>query len=93
MAKNTVSTKDLKKRLMKSANFKHEYEALGPEFELAQTLISARAKAGMTQAEVAAAMGTDQAVVARLEGGKKPSLATLERYAEAVGRSLRIQLV
>lgn len=93
MARRTVSTKDLKKRLMKSASFKREYEALGPEFELAQTLISARAKAGMTQAEVAEAMGTDQAVVARLEGGKKPSLATLERYAEAVGRSLRIQLV
>jgi ribosome-binding protein aMBF1 (putative translation factor) len=93
MSKKTVSTKELKKRLMKSAAFKREYEVLEPEFALAQVLVAARAKAGLTQVQVAEKMGTDQAVVARLEGGKKPSLSTLERYAEAVGRSLRIQLV
>jgi transcriptional regulator with XRE-family HTH domain len=45
----------------------------------------------MTQAQVSAAMGTTQAVVARLEGGRvKPSTCTLERFAKATGTRLRI---
>lgn len=45
----------------------------------------------MTQEEVAAAMGTTQAVVARLESGKVlPSTRTLERFARATRSRLRI---
>lgn len=51
----------------------------------------------MTQAEVADRMGIAQASVARLEssaGSRKhaPSIATLRRYADAVGCELRITL-
>jgi hypothetical protein len=36
-------------------------------------------------------MGTKQTVIARLESGRaKPSTRTLERYAEATGRRLKI---
>jgi transcriptional regulator with XRE-family HTH domain len=46
----------------------------------------------MTQAQVAKAMGTTQAVIARLEGGRvKPSTRTLERFANATGTRLRIR--
>jgi transcriptional regulator with XRE-family HTH domain len=42
----------------------------------------------MTQEQVARAMGTTQAVIARLEGGRaKPSTRTLERFAKATGSS------
>jgi DNA-binding XRE family transcriptional regulator len=88
-----LTTKELKARYMKSATFRKEYEALAPEFELAQALISARAKAKMTQAEVAEAMGTGQAAVARIESGKPSTLTTLRRYAAALGREVRIVLV
>jgi transcriptional regulator with XRE-family HTH domain len=45
----------------------------------------------MTQEQVAAAMGTTQAVVARLEGGRiKPTTRTLERFAKATQTRLRI---
>ncbi len=38
-------------------------------------------------------MGTTQAVVARLEGGKvRPSTRTLERFAAATGCKLKISL-
>lgn len=68
-----------------------EYEALDQEFALASALIEARSKADMTQEEVAAAMGTTQAVVARLESGKVlPSTRTLERFARATRSRLRI---
>jgi DNA-binding XRE family transcriptional regulator len=48
--------------------------------------VAARARAGLTQDEVAARMGAAQSTVARLESGKRPpSLRTLQRYAQAVG--------
>jgi DNA-binding XRE family transcriptional regulator len=50
-----------------------------------------RSEAEMTQEEVAEAMGTTQAVVARLESGKVlPSTRTLERFAKATRTRLRI---
>lgn len=79
---------------MKDPEYRKEYEALGPEFAQAKALITARARAGLTQAQLARKMRTTQPVIARLEGGRqKPSLATLERYAAATGCELRIELV
>lgn len=67
------------------------YDALEDEFALASALIRARGDADMTQEQVAAAMGTTQAVVARLEGGRiKPTTRTLERFAKATNTRLRI---
>ena len=67
------------------------YEALEEEFALAHALIEARAHAGLTQEEVARRMGTTQAVIARLEGGRvRPSTRTLDRFARATGTRLRI---
>jgi ribosome-binding protein aMBF1 (putative translation factor) len=75
----------------KDPEFVAAYEALEEEFALASALIQARAVADMTQAEVAEAMGTTQAVVARLESGKSlPSTRTLERFAKATRTRLRI---
>ena len=67
------------------------YNALEAEFALASSLIKARSEADMTQEQVAQAMGTTQAVVARLESGKAlPSTRTLERFAKATRSRLRI---
>lgn len=67
------------------------YDALEEEFALASALIHARGEAHMTQEEVAEAMGTTQAVVARLESGRNmPSTRTLQRFAKATGTRLRI---
>jgi transcriptional regulator with XRE-family HTH domain len=61
--------------------------------DCAHTLLAARARSGLTQAEIAARMGTTQSAVARLESGKaKPSLRTLERYAAATGAKLKVTL-
>ncbi|MGL5115694.1 MAG: helix-turn-helix transcriptional regulator [Beijerinckiaceae bacterium] len=53
---------------------------------------SARARSGLTQAEIARRMGTTQSAVARLETERLPSLSTLKRYAEAVGARLVVKL-
>ncbi len=79
------------KEKMKSPSFKAAYDALEDEFALATALIQARAAADMTQEQVARAMGTTQAVVARLESGRiRPSTRTLDRFARATGTRLRI---
>jgi ribosome-binding protein aMBF1 (putative translation factor) len=67
------------------------YDALEGEFTLASALIKARGDAEMTQEQVAQAMGTTQAVIARLESGKAlPSTRTLERFAKATRTRLQI---
>lgn len=78
--------KTLKAELLTDPATRAEYEALAPEFETARELVAARARAGLTQTEVAERMGTSQSMVARLESGKRPpSLRTVQRYAQAVG--------
>ena len=84
---------DLKKQWLKEPGFRAEYERLGPEFELIRELIEARSRAGLTQAQLAERMGTQQAAIARLEGGRvRPSMDTLRRYAKATGSRLHVTL-
>ena len=85
---------DLKARLMKNPEFRTAYEELDRELALVEALLKARAKAKLTQAEIAERMGTTQSAVARLEGGRgSPSIATLRKYAEATGTELKIEFV
>lgn len=86
----TVPFEEMAARWRKDPGFQAEYDALEEEFSLAHALIEARARAGLTQEQVAARMGTTQATIARLEGGQKPSTRTLERFARATGHRLRI---
>ena len=82
---------DLHRTWLNEPSYKQAYDALEDEFTLVSVLIEARAKAEMTQEQVAKAMGTTQAVVARLESGRsKPSTQTLQRFAKATGMKLKI---
>lgn len=89
----TIQYADLRKKWKQDPEFQKEFEAVRPEFRLARQLIEARAKAGLSQRDLAERMGTSQPTVARLEGGHKPSLKTLERYANALGMEVDIRLV
>lgn len=90
----TIPLKKLKDEWMKDPTFRAEYDKLKPEFALALAMVKARAKAGMTQADVARKMRTTQSVVARIESGHNPpNLKTLERYASAIGRRIQVKLV
>ncbi len=80
------SLKDVKAQLLANPAVRQAYVAQAPEFELARELIAARMKAGLTQGDVAARMGTTQSVVARIESGRgTPSMRTVQRFASAVG--------
>ncbi|MBU1054775.1 MAG: helix-turn-helix domain-containing protein [Proteobacteria bacterium] len=79
-----------------STAVKAEYDQLDEEFSLFDQFLKARAVAGITQAEVAKRIGTTQSVIARLESGSgkhSPSIATLKKYAHALGCRLEMKLV
>ncbi len=93
MTKKTIPVEEVAQDWLSDPEIRAEFDALEEEFELARELIRARGAAGMTQEQVAAAMGTTQAVVARLESGRvKPSTRTLQRFAQATGSRLHISL-
>jgi transcriptional regulator with XRE-family HTH domain len=88
--------KDFKARALARSDVRREYEGLKEEFEILDEIFKARAEAGLTQAEVAARIGTTQSAVARLEtamGKHSPSIGTLKRYASALGYRLQVRLV
>lgn len=79
----------------KRKGFVEAYDALALEYQLANQMLKARSRAGLTQDAVAERMGTTKSAVSRLESATKhaPSLATLKRYANAVGCELQVRLV
>src|SRR5262244_2006878 len=92
-----MTHKALVRKMLKDPAVKAEYDAQAEEFALLDELLKARRRAGLTQAEVAARMGTKTPAVARLEAGggsrqHSPSVATLRKYAHAVGCRLEIRL-
>jgi len=81
----------LHKKWMKDPAYRKEYEALEEEFTLMAEVAKARARAGLSQAELARRMKTTQSAVARLESGRGlPSTRTLGRFAKATGHRLKI---
>jgi ribosome-binding protein aMBF1 (putative translation factor) len=91
MSRKFIPVEEAFREWRKDPKFVAAYDALEDEFAVASALIKARGDAAMTQAQVARAMGTTQAVVARLESGKTmPSTRTLERFAKATHTRLRI---
>ena len=88
--------KQFRARAFKRPGVRKAYDALEDEFAFLDEVLKARAEAGLTQAEVAARVGTTQSAIARLESGARkhsPSIATLQRYARALGYRLEIKLV
>ena len=88
--------KEFRARALARRDVRQAYDRLADEFAFLDQILKARADAGLTQAEVASRIGTTQSAIARLEagGGKhSPSMATLQRYATALGYKVHVQLV
>jgi predicted transcriptional regulator len=85
---------DLKAKLLQNPEVAAAYAEAEPEFRVIEAMIRARAEAGLTQEALAERMGTTQSAVARLEGGRvSPTVETLRKYAKAVGKRLKVEMV
>lgn len=80
------------RKMQENPDYAREYEALEEEFSFLRKMILARKRAGMSQADVARAMGVSQPRVAKIESGSNISLDILRRYATATGSNLVIEL-
>ena len=79
---------------MKDPTFRKEWEALQPEMAIVKAMIDARERTGMTQKELSDKTGITQADISRLENGNaNPSLKTLQRLAEGMGMTLKLEFV
>jgi transcriptional regulator with XRE-family HTH domain len=86
----------LRKKALARPAVKKSYDDLADEFAFLDEVLKARAAAGLTQAEVAERVGTTQSAIARLESATSkhsPSIATLQRYARALGYRVEVRLV
>ena len=91
-----LTHKQLRAKALGRAEVKAQFDELDEEYALLEEFLKARAAQGLTQAQVAEKIGTTQSAVARMESGRgkhSPSLATLSKYAEALGCRLEIKLV
>ena len=75
--------------------FTEAYDGLALESQVADQMLKARSRAGRTQDAIAERMGSTKSAISRLESAGKHALtlATLKRYASAVGCELRVRLV
>lgn len=89
----TIPLKEFMAKSLANPEVKREFDALEQEFAIASELIRARARAGLSQAELAERMGTSQSAIARLESGQTlPSTKTLLRFAEATQSKVELRL-
>jgi len=89
---------ELKAKALRKKRVKTEYDSLKPEFGLLRQLLSARKRAGFTQADIARRMRTKPPAIARLEsalatGRHSPSLSTLQKYARALNCHIDVRVV
>lgn len=84
----------LREELMKNPEFKGEYQALQPEFNIIQAIMDVRKQNNLTQKELAQRTGISQVDISALEAGDgNPTLGLLQRLAEGLGMTLKLEFV
>lgn len=77
---------------LKDPEFKKEWDALEPEYQIIKAMLDTRNEKSITQKQLADITGIPQADISRLENGNaNPSLRTLKRLAEGMGMQLKVE--
>ena len=77
---------------LKDPEFRAEWDALEPEFQIVRAMIDAREKKHLSQKELSNLTGISQADISRLENGSaNPSIRTLQRLAAGMGMRVKIE--
>jgi DNA-binding XRE family transcriptional regulator len=88
---------DLKKYITKrksdSPDFAEGFDEGYQNLRIGLMLKQARLEAGLTQSQVAQAIGTQKTAISRLENHVEDvKLSTVEKYAQALGRRIEIKI-
>lgn len=79
---------------LKDPEFKAEWEALEPEYQIIKAMLAGRKAKNITQKELAEITGITQGDISRLENGSaNPSLRTIKRLANGLGFNVKLEFV
>ena len=94
MAKTADAVEILKRKTGIDPDTDPEMLKISDDLRVAQMIYDARVQAGLTQKELAKAVGTTQSVISQLESAeyKGHSLSMLERIAKAVNCRVEVRL-
>jgi len=89
--KKVTTHEEFKAELLKDPEFRREYEALKPKYEMIKTLIERRNQLRISQTQLAKTIGTKQPAISRLERGDyNTTLDTLFKVASALDLNIDI---
>ena len=79
---------------LKDPEFRAEYEALEPEYQVIRALLRAREEQKLSQRQLSERTGIAQADISRIETGEgNPTIKTLQKIAGGLGMRLRLDFV
>ncbi len=82
-----------KKRTKKNPEFWQDYEDDYETFKIGVILRQAREEAGITQEQIAERLNTNKSAISRIEKHASDiRLSTLEKFAQAVGKKLKVAI-
>lgn len=82
------------KEQMKDPDFKKEWDENEARYQLMMMVLRARNEEQLTQSELAERTGLRQSNISRIENGQSmPSIATLAKIAQGLGKRLEIRFV
>ena len=82
------------KRKISDPEFARGYDSGYQEFKIGAMLKLAREEAGLTQEQLARKLNTKKTAISRIENHAEDiKLSTLERFAQALGKKLHIEVV
>lgn len=85
---------ELKEQWLSDPDTRKAYDELEPEYQLICSILDARIEKNLTQQDLADITGINRADLSRIENGNaNPSLKTIKRVAEGLGKKVEIRFV
>ena len=85
--------KYIKKRKARDSKFANDFDSGYENFKIGVMLQQARKEAGLTQEELAIRLHTKKSAISRIENHAEDiKLSTLEKFAHAIGKNLRLEV-
>jgi transcriptional regulator with XRE-family HTH domain len=88
-----MSLKKWEKKVLEASGAEERVAEIEDELRLAASLTALREQAGLSQRELAERLGVKQPRVAAIEKARNVTIDVLERYVDALGGKLQVNVV
>ncbi len=86
-----VSFSNVKRDILRDPKVKQTYDDIKLKYDIICAVLDARARKGLTQAELAKRVGTTQSAIARFESGAgNPTLSFVQKITKALDTKIKI---